>query len=64
MKKYLIYMLPLCFYFLVFLSGRLFTSYGIPEWYQTLVKPSFKPPGYVIGIVWTVIYILSAQLIL
>jgi tryptophan-rich sensory protein len=29
-------------------------------WYITLKLPSFAPPGYVIGIVWTVIFILCA----
>jgi tryptophan-rich sensory protein len=29
-------------------------------WYKTLNLPSFAPPGYVIGMVWTVIFILCA----
>jgi tryptophan-rich sensory protein len=39
--------------------GSLFTASGLREWYQGLNKPSFTPPGGVIGAVWTVIYILS-----
>ncbi len=42
------------------LSGRMFTSQGVADWYPEILKPSFTPPGSVIGIVWTVIYILCA----
>lgn len=27
-------------------------------WYDSLVRPSFNPPGYLFGIVWPVLYIL------
>lgn len=47
------------FYLVVALVGSAFTS---PDsaWYRTLNKPSFTPPGSVIGVVWTVIYVLTA----
>ena len=32
---------------------------GGMDWYRTLVLPSITPPGGVIGLVWTVIYILG-----
>ena len=38
--------------------GGSFTGGGM-EWYRTLTLPTFTPPGSVIGMVWTVIYILS-----
>ena len=34
------------------------TSRGVSIWYPTLVKPSFNPPAWVFGPVWTVLYIM------
>jgi tryptophan-rich sensory protein len=42
------------------IAGRMFTVRGVTDWYPEILKPSFTPPGSVIGIIWTVIYILSA----
>jgi len=33
------------------------TARGVSTWYPTLVKPSFNPPAWVFGPVWTVLYI-------
>lgn len=39
--------------------GKIFTDMGL-DWYRTLQLPSITPQNWVFGIVWTIIYILSA----
>lgn len=36
----------------------IFTAQAIPEWYATLNQPSFNPPGWIFGPVWTILYIV------
>ncbi len=36
----------------------IFTSRAIPQWYVSLNQPSFNPPNWVFGPVWTILYIL------
>ncbi len=40
--------------------GALATTPEIEDWYQTLVKPSWNPPAWVFGPVWTTLYLLMA----
>ena len=39
------------------ISG-IFTARAIPTWYASLNQPSFNPPNWLFGPVWTTLYIL------
>jgi translocator protein len=36
----------------------IFTAKAIPTWYTTLNAPSFNPPNWVFGPMWTLLYVL------
>lgn len=38
--------------------GSLATIGGVRTWYPTLVRPSFAPPDWVFGPVWTLLYLM------
>ena len=38
--------------------GSLVTSRSVTTWYPMLEKSALTPPGFVFGIVWTILYIL------
>ena len=41
-------------------AGGLLTSVSVRGWYLSIAKPSWTPPGWVFGPVWTVLYLTMA----
>lgn len=48
--------IPILVFLTAFLGSKI-TDQGM-TWYKTISLPSWTPPGFVIGIVWTIIFIL------
>ncbi len=44
--------------FISSIIGGFFTSASVSTWYVDLVKPSFNPPSWIFGPVWTILYLL------
>lgn len=40
--------------------GGWLTARSVGTWYEGLIKPSWNPPGWVFGPVWTTLYLLMA----
>ncbi len=53
------FIIPVVAISVAWLGGR-FTASSVESWYVKLRKPSWTPPGSVIGLVWTVLYVLAA----
>lgn len=53
------FIIPICAIAVAMIGSR-FAIRGVKTWYPHLKRPSWTPPGMVIGGVWTVIYILTA----
>jgi translocator protein len=40
------------------LIGNIFTMPNISTWYASLLKPSFNPPNWIFGPVWTILFLM------
>ncbi|MCB9802974.1 tryptophan-rich sensory protein [Candidatus Nomurabacteria bacterium] len=40
------------------LLGSVFTTSEINAWYRGIIKPSFNPPNWIFGPVWTLLFLL------
>ena len=40
--------------------GSIFTTPSIPAWYAGLIKPSWAPPDWLFGPVWSALYLMMA----
>jgi len=58
MNKYLKLAISILIPLAIGFLGSIATSGSVNTWYKTLNKPSFNPPSWVFGPVWTVLYIL------
>jgi len=57
-QKYIRLFTSLAMCFSAGIIGSFFTVASINDWYQYLAKPSFSPPNWVFGPVWTILYFL------
>jgi len=60
MKNWLKFILSIVIVELVAFIGSLATISSIPTWYATITKPSFNPPNWIFGPVWTILYLMIA----
>ncbi len=53
------YVVVISVVFIVSVIGKLFSNIGM-EWYDTLNKPALTPPRWVFGVVWPLIFLMTA----
>jgi translocator protein len=56
--RWALFVVPLVM-FLGWLSGTVSGSGDNNAWFQELVKPEMQPPGWVFGVVWPILYLLT-----
>ena len=58
MKKIITFILCITIPLIIGAIGGIATSSGLDNWYLAVNKPSFNPPNYAFGTVWSCLYIL------
>ncbi len=61
--KFNFIVIPLLIFAVAYYGGK-YTQQGLGDWYKHLKKPRWTPSGELIGMVWTLLYILIAISIL
>ncbi len=57
-KEVLRFVVSIVIPLLVGYVGSATTIASIPTWYATIIKPSWAPPNWIFGSVWTILYVL------
>lgn len=58
MKNWLKLIIAIAIPLAVGFTSSIFTMEGVNGWYRTINKPSWNPPNYIFGPIWTTLYIL------
>lgn len=58
MKNIYKFIISICIPFVASIIGGIFTSSSVSTWYLTLIKPSFNPPSWVFGPVWSALFLM------
>ena len=58
MSNILKLIISICLPLLIGFTSSYFTVTEIGSWYQTVQKPSWNPPNWIFGPIWTTLYIL------
>jgi benzodiazapine receptor len=58
MNKTLLFIISIIICQFAAFIGSVFTVNSVSTWYTTLAKPSFNPPNWLFGPVWTLLYLL------
>lgn len=58
MKDWLKFIISIVIVWIAGGLGSLFTASSVSTWFTTLVKPSFSPPNWLFGPVWTILYFM------
>ena len=59
-NKYKILILTLFLTYVISVPAGIVTGTSVSTWYATILRPSFSPPNWIFGPVWTTLYALMS----